>query len=69
MVRHSKEGRRYVYKPSITPRKAKRTALDSLLRTYFGGKPENLVAALLDPSEQQLTKKEIDTIRDLIKKK
>ena len=69
MVRHSKEGRRYVYKPSITPRKAKRTALDSLLRTYFGGKPENLVAALLDPSEQQLTKKEIDTIRDLIKTK
>ena len=69
MVRHSKEGRRYVYKPSITPRKAKRTALDSLLRTYFGGKPENLVAALLDPSEQQLTKKEIDTIRDLRKTK
>jgi predicted transcriptional regulator len=69
MVRHSKEGRRYVYKPAITPKKAKRTALDSLLRTYFGGKPENLVAALLDPSDQQLTKREIDTIRELIKKK
>ena len=69
MVRHSKEGRRYVYKPAITPKRAKRTALDSLLRTYFGGKPENLVAALLDPSEQQLTKREIDTIRELIKKK
>ncbi|MDE0596211.1 MAG: BlaI/MecI/CopY family transcriptional regulator [Akkermansiaceae bacterium] len=69
MVRHSKEGRRYVYKPAITPKKAKRTALDSLLRTYFGGKPENLVAALLDPSDQQLTKREIETIRDLIKKK
>jgi predicted transcriptional regulator len=69
MVRHSKEGRRYVYKPAITPRKAKRTALDSLLRTYFGGKPEALVAALLDPSDQQLSKGEIDSIRDLIKKK
>ncbi len=69
MVRHSKEGRRYIYKPAITPRKAKRTALDSLLRTYFGGKAENLVAALLDPSDQQLSKREIDTIRDLIKKK
>ena len=69
MVRHSKEGRRYVYKPSITPKKAKRTALDSLLRTYFGGKPENLVAALLDPSDQQLSKNEIDNIRDLIKKR
>lgn len=69
MVRHSKEGRRYVYKPAITPKKAKRTALDSLLRTYFEGKPENLVAALLDPSDQQLSKKEIDSIRELIKKK
>lgn len=69
MVRHSKEGRRYVYKPAITPKKAKRTALDSLLRTYFEGKPENLVAALLDPSDQQLSKSEIDSIRDLIKKK
>ena len=69
MVRHSKDGRRYVYKPAITPRKAKRTALESLLRTYFGGKPENLVAALLDPSDQQLSKREIDCIRELIKKK
>lgn len=69
MVRHSKEGRRYVYKPAITQRKAKRTALDNLLRTFFEGKPENLVAALLDPQDQQLTKQEIDTIRDLIKKK
>ena len=69
MVRHSKEGRRYVYKPAITPKKAKRTALDNLLRTFFEGKPENLVAALLDPSDQQLSKKEIDLIRDLIKKK
>ena len=69
MVRHSKEGRRYVYKPAITPKRAKRTALDSLLRTYFEGKPENLVAALLDPSDQQLSKKEIDSIRDLIKQK
>lgn len=69
MVRHSKEGRRYVYKPAITPKRAKRTALDSLLRTFFEGKPENLVAALLDPSDQQLSKKEIDSIRELIKNK
>ena len=69
MVRHSKEGRRYVYKPAITPKKAKRTALDNLLRTFFEGKPENLVAALLDPTDQQLSKQEIDSIRELIKQK
>jgi BlaI family penicillinase repressor len=69
MVRHSKEGRRYVYKPSITPKKAKRTALSALLNTFFEGNPENLVASLLDPSDQQLSKQEIDSIRDLLKKK
>ena len=69
MARHSKEGRRYVYKPSITPKKAKRTALSHLLDTFFEGNPENLVASLLDPSDQQLSKQEIDSIRDLLKKK
>ena len=67
MVRHSKEGRRYLYKPSITPRKAKRTALSNLLHTFFEGDAQNLVASLLDPSDQQLSKKEIDSIRDLLK--
>ncbi|HBE97376.1 BlaI/MecI/CopY family transcriptional regulator [Akkermansiaceae bacterium] len=67
MVKHSKEGRRYLYRPAITERKAKRTALKSLLGTFFQGKPENLVAALLDPEDQQLTKNEIDEIRNLIK--
>lgn len=68
MVRHSKEGRRYLYKPAITQRKAKRAALRNLLSTFFEGKPENLVAALLDPSDQQLSKKEIDSIRELLDK-
>jgi predicted transcriptional regulator len=68
MVKHSKDGRRYLYKPAITERKAKRSALKSLLTTFFDGKPENLVAALLDPSDQQLTKKEIDSIRELLDK-
>ena len=69
MVKHFKEGRRYVYKPSITPKKAKRTALSNLLTTYFAGSPESLVASLLDPSDQQLSKKDIDSIRDLLTKK
>ena len=68
MVSHLKEGRRYVYRAK-SPKIAKRTALDSLLRTFFEGKPENLVAALLDPRDQQLSKSEIDSIRELIRKK
>ncbi len=66
-MKHSKEGRRYLYRPAITERKAKRTALKSLLGTFFPQKPQTLVAALLDPEDQQLTKNEIDEIRNLIK--
>ncbi|MGC6426807.1 MAG: BlaI/MecI/CopY family transcriptional regulator [Akkermansiaceae bacterium] len=66
MVKHSKQGRRYLYTPAINERKAKQTALKGLLNTFFQGKPQNLVAALLDPSDQKLTRKEIDEIRKLI---
>lgn len=67
MVEHTKAGRRYLYRPSINESKAKRTALKNLLGTFFKGKPENLVAALLDPSDQQLSEQEIAKIRKLIK--
>ena len=66
MVKHSKQGRRYLYTPAINERKAKQTALKGLLNTFFQGKPQNLVAALLDPSDQKLSRKEIDEIRKLI---
>ncbi|MGD7652885.1 MAG: BlaI/MecI/CopY family transcriptional regulator [Verrucomicrobiales bacterium] len=66
MVKHSKEGRRYVYEPAVPEKKAKRTALNRLLETFFDGRPERLVAALLDPEDQRLSKQEIDRIRELI---
>ncbi|MDE0859890.1 MAG: BlaI/MecI/CopY family transcriptional regulator [Akkermansiaceae bacterium] len=66
MVKHTKNGRRYLYAPMITERKAKRTALKGLLHTFFQGKPQNLVAALLDPSDQNLSREEIKEIRKLV---
>ena len=66
MVKHTKDGRRYLYAPMITERKAKRTALKGLLNTFFQGKPQNLVAALLDPSDQNLSREEIIEIRKLV---
>jgi len=61
-----KDSRRYVYRPAVPEKKAKRSALKSLLSTFFEGKPENLVAALLDPKDQQLSTDEIEKIRKLI---
>jgi len=61
-----KDSRRYVYRPAVPEKKAKRSALKQLLSTFFEGKPENLVAALLDPKDQQLSTEEIEKIRKLI---
>jgi BlaI family penicillinase repressor len=66
LVTHSKDSRKYVYSPAVPEKKAKRTALKQLLATFFDGKPENLVASLLDPSDQKLSPDEIAKIRRLL---
>jgi BlaI family penicillinase repressor len=69
LVKHAKESRRYVYSPSVPEKRAKRSALRQLLSTFFDGQPEKLVASLLDPDDQQLSRDEIERIRSLIEPK
>ncbi|MBK1882456.1 BlaI/MecI/CopY family transcriptional regulator [Luteolibacter pohnpeiensis] len=66
LVNYTKQSRHFVYKPTVPEKRAKRNALSQLLATFFEGKPENLVASLLDPKEQNLSQEEIDRIRLLI---
>jgi len=66
LVTHSKDSRRYVYEPTVTEKRAKRSALKQLMATFFEGSPEKLVASLLDPKDQELSKDEIARIRKLI---
>ena len=66
LVTHSKASRRYVYLPAVPEKRAKTTALKQLLATFFEGSPEKLVASLLDPKDQKLSKNEIARIRKLI---
>lgn len=66
LAKHSKDSRRYVYLPTVPEKRAKRSALKQLLTTFFEGSPEKLVASLLDPSDQKLSKEEISRIRKLL---
>ena len=66
LVKHGKESRRYVYSPAVPEKRAKRNALKQLLATFFEGKPEKLVASLLDPDDQKLSADEIAKIRKLL---
>lgn len=66
LIQHRKDSRRYLYRPAVSEHKAKRSALRRLLGTFFENRPEKLVAALLDPADQQLSDEEIARIRKLI---
>jgi len=68
-AKHRKESRRYIYEPAVPEKKAKRSALQRLLATFFEGSPEKLVASLLDPDDQKLSREEIQRIRKLIEDK
>jgi predicted transcriptional regulator len=46
-VRHTVEGRRYIYAPAETIGKARMSALRQMLNTFFGGSAEQAVVALL----------------------
>lgn len=67
MVKHEKQSRRYIYKPAVAEKKARKSALTNLISTFFEGKPQNLVAALLDEKDQDLSKEQIDEIRKMVK--
>jgi len=67
-VRHRAEGLRYVYLPTIGRERAKKNAVKHLMKTYFNGSAEQIVAALLDVSSTQLTREELNRMAQMIEK-
>jgi BlaI family transcriptional regulator, penicillinase repressor len=67
-VKHQAEGLKYVYMPVVAREKAKRSAVKHVLDTFFGGSPEQIVAALLDVSATRLTREELDRMAAMIER-
>jgi predicted transcriptional regulator len=65
-VRHEEESLRYVYLPTLPRDSARRSALRHVVSTFFEGSVEQAVAALLDLSAANLSKKDLDRISSLI---
>ena len=66
LLKHHVVGTRYVYRPAHSAESAKQSALQHLLRTFFGGSAGAAAAALLDPDVAQLTDEEIARLEKLI---
>jgi BlaI family transcriptional regulator, penicillinase repressor len=67
-VCHQAEDLRYVYLPTVNPEKARRSALQHLVETFFDGSPARAAAALLDTRSTRLSSDELDRLSVLIEK-
>jgi predicted transcriptional regulator len=62
MVQHAQDGPRYVFSPAVVKEDARKSALEQLVRTFFGGSVEETAIALLGMSDQSLTPEAIERI-------
>ncbi len=66
-ARHRKDGRRYVYAPTVAAAKARQSAVRSLLTTFFEGSVEKAVTSLLtEVSPGELGDEEYRRLKRLI---
>jgi predicted transcriptional regulator len=67
MLSHSKQGRKYLYLPTIPHQRARLSALRQLVDTFFEGSVEATVAALIRADSKKLTDAEYGRLIDLIR--
>jgi len=68
-VRHQRDGARYVFQPAVARDRAKRSAIQHLVKTFFDGSTELAVATLLDESASQLSEADYERLERLIEEK
>lgn len=66
LLQHRAVGTKYVYRPVRSREAASRSALKSLLQTFFGGSASDAVAAILHTSAAKLTDDEVARLQRLI---
>jgi BlaI family penicillinase repressor len=67
-VEHEADGRRYLYRPTVEPEKARRAALAELVRTYFDGSAEHAAAALLRMADSRVPEDTIERLTEEIER-
>lgn len=65
-LKHQEEALRYVYVPTLTPERARRSALRHVVDTFFNGSVEQVVAALVNRSAINISKEDLDRMSALI---
>ena len=64
-LKHKKEGKKYIYLPTIPHKKAMGSAIKQLLRTYFNDSVEDAVVAIIK-TKNKLSEEDFDRLTRLI---
>ena len=65
-LKHTKDGNRYLFEPTVSRQRARKSALSGVLQNFFDNSREQMVATLLDLSSQDLSDEELERLADLI---
>ncbi|MDX9857887.1 MAG: BlaI/MecI/CopY family transcriptional regulator [candidate division Zixibacteria bacterium] len=67
MVTYRKEGRAYIYRPTVNPDAARESALKHVVQTFFDGSVAGAVSSLVDLSGNRLSDEDLDRLERLVK--
>jgi predicted transcriptional regulator len=67
-LRHSRDGVRYVYEPTVPHAEAQTSALQHLVRTFFRGSRAGAMAALLELPGGELTEHDLERLSGLVRR-
>ena len=66
LVRHRRDGRAYIYSPTVSQTRAGRSALKHVVRTFFDDSLEETLATLLSMSSTRVSDEELDRLTKLV---
>jgi BlaI family transcriptional regulator, penicillinase repressor len=67
-VTHREEGLRYVYLPAANTTQMREEALRHVIRTFFNGSTDQVIAAALRISDTKLSERDIERLQERIRK-
>ena len=65
-IRHQQDGQQYVFLPTVTPDRARNSALSHVVRTFFAGNAAEVVNALVE--QERLSEADLDRLAGLIER-
>ena len=65
-LRHRQESNKYIYKPTQRRETASRSALQHLIKTFFGGSATETVAAILGDNTDDLSEEDLERLETII---